>query len=119
MNDQSQVQNRDVRIKKIQSRWILDRGAAIELGSRYLERFAKAPIEAPLCLPALPNYDQSLSHHALISFFAKLIKSVPKTTTQNILITYHALPNPGMSLNKYAKSVISAAKKSITHALLS
>ena len=52
VNDQSQVQNRDVRIKKIQSRWILDRAAAIELGSRYLERFAKAPIEADFALDA-------------------------------------------------------------------
>ena len=42
VDDQSQVQNRDVRIKKLQSRWILDRAAAIELGSRYLERFAKS-----------------------------------------------------------------------------
>ena len=52
VNDQSQVQNRDVRIKKLQSRWILDRAAAIELGSRYLERFAKAPIEADFALDA-------------------------------------------------------------------
>ena len=52
VDDQSQVQNRDVRIKKIQSRWILDRAAAIELGSRYLERFAKAPIEADFALDA-------------------------------------------------------------------
>ena len=52
MNDQSQVQNRDVRIKKLQSRWILDRAAAIELGSRYFERFAKAPIEADFALDA-------------------------------------------------------------------
>ena len=36
VDDQSQVQNRDVRIKKLQSRWILDRAAAIELGSRWL-----------------------------------------------------------------------------------
>ena len=50
--DQSQVQNRDVRIKKLQSRWILDRAAAIELGSRYLERFAKAPIEVDFALDA-------------------------------------------------------------------
>jgi hypothetical protein len=52
VDDQSQVQNRDVRIKKLQSRWILDRAAAIELGSRYLERFAKAPIEANFALDA-------------------------------------------------------------------
>ena len=52
VDDQSQVQNRDVRIKKLQSRWILDRAAAIELGSRYLERFAKAPIEADFALDA-------------------------------------------------------------------
>ena len=52
MDDQSQVQNRDVRKKKLQSRWILDRAAAIELGSRYLERFAKAPIEADFALDA-------------------------------------------------------------------
>ena len=52
VSDQSQVQNRDVRIKKLQSRWILDRAAAIELGSRYLERFAKAPIEADFALDA-------------------------------------------------------------------
>lgn len=52
VDDQSQVQNRDVRIKKLQSRWISDRSAAIELGSRYLERFAKAPIEADFALDA-------------------------------------------------------------------
>ena len=41
-----------MRIKKLQSRWILDRAAAIELGSRYLERFSKAPIEADFALDA-------------------------------------------------------------------
>ena len=50
--DQSDVQNRDIRIKKILSRWITDRAAAIELGQRYLERFALAPVEADFMLDA-------------------------------------------------------------------
>ena len=50
--DQSDNQNRDIRIKKVLSRWITDRAAAIELGSRYLERFALAPIEADFMLDA-------------------------------------------------------------------
>jgi len=50
--DQSDVQNRDIRIKKILSRWITDRAAAIELAKRYLERFALAPVEADFMLDA-------------------------------------------------------------------
>lgn len=50
--DQSDNQNRDIRIKKVLSRWITDRAAAIELGSRYLGRFALAPIEADFMLDA-------------------------------------------------------------------
>lgn len=50
--NQSDVQNRDIRIKKILSRWITDRAAAIELGQRYLERFALAPVEADFMLDA-------------------------------------------------------------------
>jgi hypothetical protein len=50
--DQSDVQNRDIRIKKILSRWITGRTAAIELGQRYLERFALAPVEADFMLDA-------------------------------------------------------------------
>ena len=50
--DQSDVQNRDIRIKKILSRWITNRAAAIELGQRYLERFALAPVEADFMLDA-------------------------------------------------------------------
>lgn len=52
VDDQSQVQNRDVRIKKIQSRWILDRAAAEDMARRYLQRFAQAPIEANFLLDA-------------------------------------------------------------------
>ena len=48
VDDQSQVQNRDVRIKNSKP-LDFDR-AAIELGSRYLERFAKAPIEIGFCI---------------------------------------------------------------------
>jgi hypothetical protein len=50
--DQSDVQNRDIRIKKILSRWITGKTAAIELGQRYLERFALAPVEADFMLDA-------------------------------------------------------------------
>lgn len=50
--DQSDVQNRDIRIKKILSRWITGKAAAIELGQRYLERFALAPVEADFMLDA-------------------------------------------------------------------
>jgi len=50
--DQSSVQNRDVRIKKILSRWITDRTAAIELADRYLSQFALAPVEASFMLDA-------------------------------------------------------------------
>lgn len=50
--DQSLAQNRDVRIKKILTRWITDGAAAIELANRYLERFANAPIEANFLLDA-------------------------------------------------------------------
>ncbi len=52
VNDQSQVQNRDVRIKKIISRWIIDRSAAEDMANRYLVRFAQAPIEADFMLDA-------------------------------------------------------------------
>lgn len=51
-DDQGQLRNRDVRIKKILSRWTSDQAAAIELGQRYLERFAQAPIEAEFMLDA-------------------------------------------------------------------
>lgn len=50
--DQSDVQNRDIRIKKILSRWITDRTAAIELADRYLSQFALAPVEASFMLDA-------------------------------------------------------------------
>jgi hypothetical protein len=50
--DQSDVQNRDIRIKKILSRWITGKTAAIEIGQRYLERFALAPVEADFMLDA-------------------------------------------------------------------
>lgn len=52
VSDQSQAQNRDVRIKKILTRWITDGAAAIELGQRYLDRFAQAPLEASFLLDA-------------------------------------------------------------------
>ena len=52
VDDQSQVQNRDVRIKKFKAVGFWTGAAAIELGSRYLERFAKAPIEADFALDA-------------------------------------------------------------------
>ena len=52
VDDQSQLQNRDVRIKKIVSRWIIDRAAAEDLANRYLVRFAQAPIEAEFMLDA-------------------------------------------------------------------
>ena len=51
-NDQSEVYNNDIRIKKIVSRWITDGAAAIELGQRYLERFALSPIQADFMLDA-------------------------------------------------------------------
>ena len=50
--DQSDVQNRDIRIKKILSRWITGKTAAVELAKRYLERFALAPVEADFMLDA-------------------------------------------------------------------
>ncbi len=50
--DQSDVQNRDIRIKKILSRWITGKTAAVELANRYLERFALAPVEADFMLDA-------------------------------------------------------------------
>ena len=52
VSDQSQAQNRDVRIKKILTRWMNDGAAAVELGQRYLERFANAPLEASFLLDA-------------------------------------------------------------------
>lgn len=52
VGDQSTNQNRDVRIKKLLSRWIDDGAAAIELGQRYLDRYALAPVEADFALDA-------------------------------------------------------------------
>lgn len=52
VGDQSAVRNNDIRIKKIVTRWISDRAAAIELGQRYLERFALSPIQADFMLDA-------------------------------------------------------------------
>lgn len=52
VSDQSQAQNRDVRIKKILTRWITDGAAATELGQRYLDQFANAPLQADFLLDA-------------------------------------------------------------------
>lgn len=52
VGDQSAVRNNDIRIKKIVTRWITDGAAAIELGQRYLERFALSPIQADFMLDA-------------------------------------------------------------------
>ena len=52
IGDQSTNRNRDVRIKKLLSRWIDDGAAAIELGQRYLDRYALAPVEADFALDA-------------------------------------------------------------------
>lgn len=51
-NDQSAIYNNDIRIKKIVTRWISDRAAAIEIGQRYLEHFALSPIQADFMLDA-------------------------------------------------------------------
>ena len=54
VSDQSTNKNRDVRIKKIFSRWITETAsnAAIELAQKYLGRYAVAPIEANFNLDA-------------------------------------------------------------------
>ena len=54
VSDQSTNKNRDVRIKKIFSRWITETAssAARELSKKYLERYAVAPIEANFNLDA-------------------------------------------------------------------
>ncbi len=52
VDDQGQNRNRDVRIKKLLSRWITDSAAATELANRYLERYALAPVEADFALDA-------------------------------------------------------------------
>jgi len=54
VSDQSTNKNRDVRIKKIFSRWITETAsnAAIELAQKYLERYTLAPIEANFNLDA-------------------------------------------------------------------
>lgn len=54
VSDQSTNKNRDVRIKKIFSRWITETAssAATELAQKYLERYALAPIEANFNLDA-------------------------------------------------------------------
>lgn len=54
VSDQSTNKNRDVRIKKIFSRWITETAssAARELSQKYLERYAVAPIEANFNLDA-------------------------------------------------------------------
>ena len=54
VSDQSTNKNRDVRIKKIFSRWIIETAssAATELAQKYLERYALAPIEANFNLDA-------------------------------------------------------------------
>ena len=54
VSDQSTNKNRDVRIKKIFSRWITETAsnAATELAQKYLERYAVAPIEANFNLDA-------------------------------------------------------------------
>lgn len=54
VSDQSTNKNRDVRIKKIFSRWITETAsrAAVELAQKYLERYALAPVEANFNLDA-------------------------------------------------------------------
>jgi hypothetical protein len=54
VSDQSTNKNRDVRIKKIFSRWITETAssAARDLSQKYLERYAVAPIEANFNLDA-------------------------------------------------------------------
>lgn len=54
VSDQSTNKNRDVRIKKIFSRWIIETAsrAAVELAQKYLERYALAPVEANFNLDA-------------------------------------------------------------------
>ena len=54
VSDQSTNKNRDVRIKKIFSRWITETAsnAATELAQKYLERYALAPVEANFNLDA-------------------------------------------------------------------
>ena len=54
VSDQSTNKNRDIRIKKIFSRWITETAsnAATELAQKYLERYAVAPIEANFNLDA-------------------------------------------------------------------
>ena len=54
VSDQSTNKNRDVRIKKIFSRWITETAssAARELSQKYLERYAVAPVEANFNLDA-------------------------------------------------------------------
>ncbi len=54
VSDQSTNKNRDIRIKKIFSRWIIEtaKSAARELANKYLERFAVAPVEANFSLDA-------------------------------------------------------------------
>jgi len=54
VSGQSTNKNRDVRIKKIFSRWITETAsnAAIELSQKYLEHYALAPIEANFNLDA-------------------------------------------------------------------
>jgi hypothetical protein len=54
VSDQSTNKNRDVRIKKIFSRWITETAsnAAIELAQKYLGRYTLAPIEANFNLDA-------------------------------------------------------------------
>lgn len=54
VSDQSTNKNRDVRIKKIFSRWIIEtaKSAAVELAQKYLERYALAPVEANFNLDA-------------------------------------------------------------------
>jgi len=54
VSDQSTNKNRDIRIKKIFSRWITETAssAATELAQKYLERYALAPIEANFNLDA-------------------------------------------------------------------
>jgi len=54
VSDQSTNKNRDVRIKKIFSRWITETAstAATELAQKYLDRYALAPVEANFNLDA-------------------------------------------------------------------
>jgi len=54
VSDQSTNKNRDVRIKKIFSRWITETAssAAVELAQKYLDRYALAPVEANFNLDA-------------------------------------------------------------------